>query len=98
MIKPGDLVKDKITGFEGIVVARTEWLYQCVRISVQPQSLHDGKPIDCQTFDEEQLEVLEERKFFPPLLERAQQVWDKLASVTGGDQIVKDMRHKDVKR
>jgi len=52
MIKPGDRVKDLITNFEGIVVCRTEWLNKCVRICVQPEQLHDGKPIDGQTFDE----------------------------------------------
>ena len=34
----GDEVKDTITGFKGIVVARTEWLNGCARVTVQPQS------------------------------------------------------------
>lgn len=32
----GKLVRDKISGLEGIVVARTEWLYGCIRLNVQP--------------------------------------------------------------
>ena len=54
-IKLGKRVKDTITGFEGIVVGRTEWLYGCVRVSVQPQTLHEGKPVEYQIFDEPQL-------------------------------------------
>lgn len=59
-IKLGDVAKDTITGFEGVVVARTEWLNNCVRLSLQPKKLQDnGKPIDSETFDETQLVVVE---------------------------------------
>lgn len=59
MIKLGDRVKDKITGFEGIVVARVEHLYGCIRCSVQPEKLNkDGKPIENQYFDEPQLDLI----------------------------------------
>ena len=54
----GDKAKDTITGYEGIVVAITEWLNGCRRITIQPQALHDGKPIDSHTFDAEQIEVV----------------------------------------
>ena len=37
MINLGDTVKDKISGFTGVVVARTEWLYGCIRLAVQSQ-------------------------------------------------------------
>ena len=58
MITLGDLVKDSVTGFTGIVVARTEWLHGCVRMSVQPQKLVDGKIVDTATFDVPQLILL----------------------------------------
>ena len=58
MIEPGDKVKDPITGFKGIVVACTDWLNGCVRITVQPQAMREGKPIEPQTFDELQLRVV----------------------------------------
>lgn len=63
----GSEVRDTITGFTGIVVARCEWLYGCVRITVQPKQLHDGKPVDYVTFDEDQLEpvVAEKEKQRP---------------------------------
>jgi hypothetical protein len=58
-IKLGDKVKDSITGFTGIVTARTEWLNGCDRLGVQSQELHDGKPTDAQWFDVMQLELIE---------------------------------------
>jgi hypothetical protein len=55
----GDKVKDPITGVCGIVIARTIWMYGCVRITVQPQELKDGRPVENCTIDEPQLEVVE---------------------------------------
>lgn len=55
MIPLGAVAKDKITGFEGVVVARTEWLNGCARLCIQPQALHEGKPVEDHTFDENQL-------------------------------------------
>lgn len=55
-INLGDKARDTITGFAGIVVAETKWLHGCVRLTLQPQELKDGKPIDSMTFDEPQLE------------------------------------------
>jgi hypothetical protein len=56
----GDKVKDTVTGFEGIIVAKTDWLYGCTRCTVQPGFLDkDGKTIEAQGFDELQLELIE---------------------------------------
>ena len=54
----GDVVRDTITGFEGVVCAKTEWLNGCVRVQVQPKQLREGKPIEAHTFDIEQLELV----------------------------------------
>lgn len=56
----GDKVRDVITGFYGIVVARTQWLNACNTYSVQPTELKDGVPQQKQHFDEPQLVLLEE--------------------------------------
>jgi hypothetical protein len=53
----GSTVKDIVTGFEGMVVARTEWLNGCFRVHVQPTTLKDGKPMDAISFDVQQVEV-----------------------------------------
>jgi hypothetical protein len=63
MITLGDKVKDKVTGFTGIAVARTEWLNGCVRISVQPEGVtKEGATFKIEAFDLEQLEVTKPAK------------------------------------
>lgn len=54
----GDRVKDRVTGFKGIVVATTEWLNGCRRVGVQPEKLEEGKPGDLQWFDEPQVDIV----------------------------------------
>ena len=80
MIQLGDRVRDRISGFEGIVVGITDWLYQCRRPIVQPSSLtSDGKPTESQSFDEDQLEIVERGAFAPKAPEPA-----PVAAKTGG--------------
>lgn len=55
----GNRVRDRITGVEGVVIADCQWIYGCRRLTIQPQSLKDGRPVDNVTFDADQLEVLE---------------------------------------
>ncbi len=55
MIKLGDRVKEKISGYRGTVISKTEWIYGCVRFGVQADGLHEGKPIPSQGFDEGEL-------------------------------------------
>lgn len=60
----GDLARDTVTGFTGIVVCRTEWLNGCWRTTLQPRGVTaDGKTYPSETFDEFQLEVVEPRRF-----------------------------------
>jgi hypothetical protein len=56
MIKLGDRVTDKITGFKGIAVARCEYLNGCVRYEIQPEELNDGKISETFWIDQTQLE------------------------------------------
>lgn len=60
-IELGDVAKDLITGFEGVVVAETKWLHGCVRFSLQPKALKDGKPQESVTFDEPQLKLVSKK-------------------------------------
>ena len=61
-VELGDKVRDKVTGFEGIAVAKTEWLNGCIRVTLQPPISKDGKIPESGTFDEPQLEVIEAGK------------------------------------
>jgi hypothetical protein len=61
-IKLGFKVKDEITGFEGIVIGITDWMYSCKRIGVRATLLVEGKPIEDQWFDVQQMIITEETK------------------------------------
>lgn len=63
MIQLGDRVRDRITGFEGVVIGITDYLYGCRRPIVQPQGMHEGKPKEAQSFDEPQLALVEAGSF-----------------------------------
>lgn len=58
-IELGDTAKDIITGYKGVVVSRTDWLWACTRFGIQSKKLKDGQPTDAQWFDEHQLEIVE---------------------------------------
>lgn len=56
-VQLGTEVRDTLTGFKGIAVSRTEYLYGCVRIGVQPKGKPDQAP-EPKYFDEPSLEVV----------------------------------------
>lgn len=60
-INLGDVARDTVTGFEGLVVGRHEYLHGCVRLQLQPRELKDGKPIDACSFDEPQLDIVKRK-------------------------------------
>lgn len=60
LFKLGSVVRDTHTGFKGKAVGRTMYLYNSSRLHVEPQALHEGKPIDMQSFEETRLELVEE--------------------------------------
>ena len=80
-LRLGDVAKDRISGFSGTIVAITEWLNGCRRITIQPSQLFEGKPVDNHTFDAEQIEKVSEGP-------------SQTKKPTGGPSIA-PMRHKD---
>ena len=63
MIKLGSKVKDFVTEFEGIAIARCVYLNNCIRIEVQPKGLtKDGKVFDSTWIDEGQLVNIPDEK------------------------------------
>ncbi len=52
MIKLGSKVKDKVTGFSGILTSRTEYLYGANRLQIEAKVSKDGSAIITQWFDE----------------------------------------------
>lgn len=57
----GDLARDTISGFQGIVTSKHDYLNGCTRFGLAPQTLKDGKPIETCIFDQEQVELVEAR-------------------------------------
>ena len=55
-IELGSRVRDTYTGLEGTAVGRTEWMYGCNRIAIEPTELHEGKLIAMQWVDEQRVE------------------------------------------
>jgi hypothetical protein len=64
-IKLGSKVKDKLTGFTGMAVAKTCWTSGNVSFAVEPTTLHEGKPIDPHSFEWQRIELIEEKA--PPV-------------------------------
>jgi len=63
MIKLGDKVKDTITDFGGMAVARCVYLNGCVRIEMRPKGLDkDGNIVEAIWIDESQLEKHRNRR------------------------------------
>jgi hypothetical protein len=57
MIKLGLKAKDKITGFEGILIGRCEYLYGCDQYGIAPEA-KDGKVNESHWFDEGRVQVI----------------------------------------
>ncbi len=50
------IVKDKVSGFTGVILGRTEYATGCIQYGVAPQKLDkDGKVCDWLWFDESRL-------------------------------------------
>lgn len=61
-IELGDRAKDKITKQTGIVIAITDWLYGCRRLTIQPEEVpKDNDKIHNFTLDEPQAELVKRR-------------------------------------
>lgn len=52
MVQLGERYRDKITGFEGVATARSEYLYGCVRVGLE--GALNGEPKELW-FDEQRL-------------------------------------------
>ncbi len=68
----GDLARDRITGFEGVVECISEWLNSCRRITIRPTKLREEEPIQSQTFDAPQVEIVEAGYFDKPVIPKGQ--------------------------
>ena len=58
----GTKMLDKITGFEGVAIAKTEFLNGCVQYHLKARMDKDGKVREAHSFDCQQLEIVDEVK------------------------------------
>jgi hypothetical protein len=58
MIKLGQKVKDKVTGFTGIATSKVEYLNGCVQFCVKPEMVKPGEMPEGVYLDDMQLEVI----------------------------------------
>ncbi len=57
----GKLGKDKITGFQGIIIGKIEYLFGCTQYGLAPRALNEGnKIIETNWFDEGRIEIIGE--------------------------------------
>ena len=56
-IKLGQKARDKVTGFEGILTGKAEYLYGCAQYCIVPAA-KDGKIGESHWFDEGRIEVI----------------------------------------
>lgn len=62
-IELGSVAKDKITGFKGVVMGRTEYLTGCIQYGLQNQKLIGGQIAEWKWFDEQRLIVVQKNAF-----------------------------------
>ena len=61
----GAEVEDLITGYKGIVIARTQWIYNCNTYGVRSTELKDGAPMEDKFFDEPALKEIKKQVVKP---------------------------------
>lgn len=60
MIHLGQEVKDKVTGFTGIAIAKVAYLNGCIQYCVKPKVAKDGKLLAGEYIDDNQLEIIDD--------------------------------------
>ncbi len=58
----GDTVRERVTGFEGVINSITRYVNGCERIAVQSAVLKDGLPADAQFFDIMEVDIIKRGK------------------------------------
>ena len=87
-VEIGDRAKDRISGFTGIVVTRSDWMNNCLRFGLQAERLDEkGHKPDVVYFDEPDLVVTKKAVYASVRPARTP------AAATGGPDRQEDRRH-----
>jgi hypothetical protein len=69
-INLGDKARDRVSGYEGVCMAKISYLTGCNQVGIKPQGQKaDGGTFDCLYFDEPFVEVIE-ANFITPVVPR----------------------------
>jgi len=55
----GDLLRDKVTSFTGVVMVRAEYSTGCIHFGLASQELKNNEPLEWHWFDQSRLELVE---------------------------------------
>lgn len=58
----GTKLRDTITGYEGVAIAKTVYMNGCVQFHLKSNIIKDGKTAMAEPFDSQQLETVEKPK------------------------------------
>lgn len=56
----GSMAEDLITGFKGIIAARSNWISGCNTYGLRPEVDKDGKVLELEWFDENVIFIIKE--------------------------------------
>lgn len=56
----GQRLRDRVSEVEGIVIGRIEYLNGCTQYALKPKKLKDGKVLDAEWIDSQQVELVDE--------------------------------------
>ncbi len=57
----GDVLKDRVTGLEGVVMVRAEYSTGCHHYGLLPQEINDSKEPDWTWFDQSRLDLVKSK-------------------------------------
>lgn len=80
----GDRMRSVVSGYEGIAVAKVEFLNGCVRYQLQPGVDKDGKLPDGDWLDVQELVVVESQAVSLPKPQQPAESPDLAGSLRGG--------------
>lgn len=94
-VRLGDLVRDEVTGFQGIASGVSTFLYGCARVGVMSRELKGGQPLSMQWFDEPQLKLIQRGavNVDPVNLTEAEEAAQARHGATGGPMPSVPTRH-----
>ena len=61
----GKTAKDRVTGFQGVVITVAFDLFGCVQAVIRPPADKDGKLNDAHYFDVNRLEIVDQKRVMP---------------------------------